>query len=122
MTASARSIARTRVASATHWSHAAPLFAALGDATRLQIVARLCSGGPSSIMRLASGARVSRQAVTKHLYALEHAGIARSARAGRERIWELRPQRLSEARRYLDQISDQWDAALGRLQAFVERD
>lgn len=122
MTAHVRSISRTRDAANRHLSRAAPVFAALGDATRLQIVARLCSGGPSSIMRLAHGARVSRQAVTKHLYALEQAGIARSARAGRERIWELRPQRLSEVQRYLEQISDQWDAALGRLQAFVERD
>jgi DNA-binding transcriptional ArsR family regulator len=122
MTAQLRSISRKRDAIGTHLSRAAPVFAALGDATRLQIVSRLCSGGPASIARLARGARVSRQAVTKHLYALEHAGIARSARAGRERIWELRPQRLSEARRYLDQISDQWDAALGRLRAFVERD
>jgi len=75
-----------------------------------------------SIMRLADGARVSRQAITKHLRALEQAGLARSSRAGRERIWELRTMRLSEVRRYLDQISDQWDAALGRLQAFVEKD
>lgn len=122
MIARARSIRRKHDAAATQLSRAAPLFAALGDATRLQIVARLCSGGPSSIMRLAHGARVSRQAVTKHLNALERAGIARSARAGRERIWELRPQRLSEARHYLDQISDQWDAVLGRLRAFVEND
>lgn len=118
----AGSMRRTRVSTAAHLARAAPVFAALGDATRLQIVARLCSGGPASIMRLAHGARVSRQAVTKHLYALEHAGIARSARAGRERIWELRPQRLSEVQRYLEQISDQWDAALGRLRAFVEGD
>lgn len=74
-----------------------------------------------SIRRLADGASVSRQAVTKHLRALEQAGLARSSRAGRERIWELRTQRLSEVRRYLDQISDQWDAALGRLRTFVER-
>ena len=120
MTTHARSISRKRDAVGTQLSRAAPVFAALGDATRLQLVARLCSDGPASIMRLAHGARVSRQAVTKHLYALEHAGIARSARAGRERIWELRPQRLSEVRRYLEQISNQWDAALGRLQAFVE--
>jgi DNA-binding transcriptional ArsR family regulator len=96
------------------------VFAALGDATRLQLVARLCSSGPSSIMRLAHGAKVSRQAVTKHLQALEDAGIARSSRAGRERIWELRPERLSDVRRYLDQISHDWDAALGRLRRLVE--
>jgi DNA-binding transcriptional ArsR family regulator len=107
-------------AAATPIAEAAPVFAALGDATRLRIVARLCEGGPLSIARLAEGAAVSRQAITKHLRALEEAGLARSARVGRERIWELRPGRLAEARRCLDRISLQWDAALDRLRAFVE--
>ena len=63
---------------------------------------------------------VSRQAVTKHLRALEQAGLVRSERAGRERIWALHPQRLAEAQQYLQQVSDQWDHALARLRAFVE--
>ena len=99
---------------------AAPVFAALGDATRLQIVARLCDGGPLSIARLTEGSRVSRQAVTKHLRALEGAGLVRSGRAGRERIWELRTTRLAQARRYLDKVSERWDGALERLRALVE--
>jgi DNA-binding transcriptional ArsR family regulator len=74
-----------------------------------------------SIMRLARGASVTRQAITKHLHALEQAGLAHSSRIGRERIWELRTKRLSKAQRYLDQISQQWEGALGRLRAFVER-
>lgn len=73
-----------------------------------------------SIARLADGASVTRQAITKHLHALEEAGLARSSRIGRERIWELRTTRLSEAHRYLDQISQQWDGALGRLKTFVQ--
>lgn len=101
---------------------AAPLFAALGDATRLGIVARLCDDGPQSISWLARGASVSRQAITKHLRALEVAGLARGSRAGRERIWEIRPDRLSEARRYLERISREWDAAIDRLRAMVERE
>jgi DNA-binding transcriptional ArsR family regulator len=100
---------------------AAPVFAALGDATRLGLVTRLCEAGPQSIVRLTGGAGVSRQAVTKHLRALEQAGLVRSERAGRERIWALHPQRLSEAQQYLQQVSDQWDHALARLRAFVEK-
>ncbi len=100
---------------------AAPIFAALGDDTRLHIVARLCGDGPLSIVQLANGASVSRQAITKHLHALEEAGLTRSARVGRERIWELQTRRLTEARRYIDQISQDWDAAILRLKAFVER-
>jgi DNA-binding transcriptional ArsR family regulator len=100
----------------------APVFAALGDPTRLRIVGRLCEGGPASIARLTDGTSVSRQAVTKHLNALEEAGLVRSNWAGRERIWELRTARLAEVRKHLDQISGQWDEALGRLRAFVEKD
>src|SRR2546430_8771507 len=92
--------------------HAAPVFAALGDETRLHIVARLCDGGPQSIVRLTRGANVSRQAVTKHLQALADAGIVHSSRQGRERIWAIRTKRLTEVRRYLDRISRQWDEAL----------
>lgn len=99
---------------------AAPVFAALGDATRLRIVARLCLAGPQSIVRLTDGAKVTRQAVTKHLHALAEAGLVRSTREGRERIWEIDAQRLAVANRYLEQISKQWDETIERLRAFVE--
>lgn len=107
---------------AARLDHAAPVFAALGDPTRLRVVTRLCRSGPLSIAQLADGAEVSRQAITKHLSALEHAGLVRSDRAGRERIWEIRTQGLAEVRRYLDQIADQWGAALDRLRLDVERE
>ena len=96
------------------------IFAALGDQTRLRLVARLSARGPQSIARLTQGGSVTRQAVTKHLRVLADAGLAGSSRAGRERIWELEPEPLETARRYLDGISAQWDAALGRLKKFVE--
>jgi len=100
---------------------AAPLFAALGDETRLAIVMRLSTGGPGSITRLSTGANVSRQAVTKHLEVLSAAGLVRSRRRGRERIWELEPERLDDVHDYLEHISKQWDDALGRLKEFLER-
>ena len=99
---------------------AAPVFAALGDPTRLRIILRLCTDGPQSIVQLTEGSQVTRQAITKHLVALEDAGLVRGERDGRERIWELQGKRLAEARQYLDQISNQWDAAIERLRAFVE--
>lgn len=98
----------------------ASVFAALGDETRLQIVARLCAEGPLSITRLSEGASVTRQAITKHLNALSAAGLARNVKTGREQIWELETRRLDMARRCLDRISDQWDIALDRLKALVE--
>lgn len=99
---------------------AAPVFAALGDATRLALVARHCAGGPLSIGRLTAGSAVSRQAITKHLTVLADAGLVSDVRRGRERIWQVDADRIDEARDYLDDISHQWDAALARLKDFVE--
>jgi DNA-binding transcriptional ArsR family regulator len=98
----------------------APLFAALGDKTRLRLVARLCDAGPQSITGLTAGSKVTRQAITKHLSVMQAAGLVRSARHGRESVWQLDPRRLDDARRYLGQISKQWDDALGRLRELVE--
>jgi DNA-binding transcriptional ArsR family regulator len=102
-------------------SGAAPVFAALGDETRLGLVSRLSEDGPLSIARLTDGAGISRQAITKHLRALSAAGLVHGRRRGRERIWQLETRRLGEARRFLDHVSAEWDAALERLRKFVER-
>ena len=96
------------------------MFAALGDGTRLRLVTRLSDDGPLSIARLSDGTGVTRQAITKHLEALADAGVVRGKRRGRERIWELQTKRLEMASRYLNEVSGQWDAAIGRLRAFLE--
>jgi DNA-binding transcriptional ArsR family regulator len=96
------------------------VFAALGDGTRLGIVGRLSRSGPTSITGLTEGSGVTRQAVAKHLRILEGAGLVRGARTGRESTWQLLPGGLDQARAGLDLISQQWDAALERLRAFVE--
>jgi DNA-binding transcriptional ArsR family regulator len=113
-------MSRGRSAAAVRLRESAPVFAALGDATRLRLVERLCAEGPLSITRLSEDMDVTRQAVTKHLVALAGAGLARPRREGREQIWELETRRLALARQTLDQISGQWDSAIARLRAFVE--
>lgn len=110
----------SRSAAALRVREAVPVFAALGDATRLGLLGRLSAEGPLSITRLSEGTGVTRQAITRHLYSLGDAGLVRHARRGREQVWELEPRRLEKARIYLDQISAQWDAAAARLKAFVE--
>lgn len=99
---------------------AAPIFAALGDETRLRLAARLSHGGPLSIAKLADGFPMSRQAITKHLRVMETAGVVRSAHRGRERLWQLERRRLADARRHLQTISVEWDQRLERLKRFVE--
>lgn len=99
---------------------AGPVFAALGEETRLAVLARLCAGGPQSITRLTAGSSVTRQAITRHLNVLARAGLVHGMRRGRERIWELDKKRLDDAGRWLDQVSKRWDEALGRLKRLVE--
>jgi DNA-binding transcriptional ArsR family regulator len=99
----------------------APLFAALGDETRLRIVAALCAGGALSITQLTAGTQISRQGVTKHLDVLAAAGLVHDVWSGRERRFEFDPSKLDQARHTLDVIAQQWDRALTRLKAAVER-
>jgi DNA-binding transcriptional ArsR family regulator len=101
-------------------SRTAPIFAALGDQTRLELVARLSSDGPLSITRLTAGSAVTRQAITKHLNVLATAGLVSDVRRGRERIWEFEPKQVEAARSYLEHVSKRWDEALDRLKKFVE--
>lgn len=98
-----------------------PVFAALGDETRLGLVTRLCEHSPQSITQLTDGSRLTRQAISKHLAVLEHAGIVESIRVGRECHYEFHPKPINDMKSYLDEVSRQWDEALGRLKAFVER-
>jgi DNA-binding transcriptional ArsR family regulator len=100
----------------------APVFAALGDPTRLRLVARLAQGEPLSIRALTEGERVTRQAITKHLEVLAEAGLVTDRKRGRERLYVLEAAPLDDARRYLDQVSAQWDKAIARLRTLVERD
>jgi DNA-binding transcriptional ArsR family regulator len=111
----------SRRSAALRLDQAAPIFAALGDETRLALVNRLGTSGPLSITRLTEGANVTRQAVTKHLEVLAGAGLVRDEWRGRERLWVFEGARLAEARRCLEVISSQWDEALGRLKDLVER-
>ena len=98
----------------------APLFAALGDETRLRLIAVLCADGAMSITQLTSGTDITRQAITKHLGVLAAAGLVRDVKVGRERRWEFDPAQLEEARRSLEAIAQQWDHALAKLTRAVE--
>jgi DNA-binding transcriptional ArsR family regulator len=112
--------AGSEAAAARRRQHAA-VFAALGDETRLSLVAALAGGQPRSIAQLTGGAKITRQAISKHLRVLQGAGIVRSARFGRESRFELDPAPMRELEEYLGRVSAQWDQALARLKALVEQ-
>ena len=106
--------------SGTHDELLARVFAALGDPTRLKLIALLCAGGAFSIAQLTAGTDISRQGVTKHLHVLAEAGVVRDVKVGRERLWQLEPARIEEAKRTLEIIGRQWETALGNLKRFAE--
>ena len=110
---------RPRPVRTRHGSQA-PVFAALGDETRLGLVNRLSRGGPLSISELSHGSRISRQAVTKHLRVLEEASLVRSGREGRRMLFRFEPERVRDAAGYLGSVSGEWDLALARLKSLVE--
>jgi|SRR5579871_395618 len=99
----------------------ASVFFALGDETRLALVAKLARGEPHSISQLTRGSRLTRQAIRKHLQVLETAAMVRSVRSGREHRFAFSPEPIVGIREYLEFVSDQWDEALGRLKSLVER-
>lgn len=101
-------------------ARAASTFAALGDPTRLSLLAKLSRGKPHSISQLAHGSHLTRQAITKHLRVLERANVVRCVRSGRHSLYQLDLQPVHELRGYLDRISAEWDKALSRLKSFVE--
>lgn len=112
----------SKLSNAAVLEHRAPVFAALGDPTRLALVGKLLDRKPHSISMLSSGSKMTRQAITKHLTVLEDVGLVLKVKQGRECLYELDPKPLRPLREYLDVIAAQWDHALLNLKAFVEKD
>ena len=104
-----------------HGPDPVPIFTALGDRTRLSLLTRLSDGRARSIAKLSADTKLTRQAITKHLRVLEGAGLVQSSRVGRESQFAFRLEPIVEAQSYLAEVSAQWDAALSRLRAFVEK-
>jgi DNA-binding transcriptional ArsR family regulator len=116
-------MSQTRRSNRLKGRHAkATIFAALGDETRLLLLARLSNGQQYSIAELTQGSALTRQAITKHLRVLERAKIVHGFRKGRENLFEFDPRPLQHVEEYLDHVSRQWDQALARLKSFVEKE
>lgn len=103
-------------------AESAPVFAALGDTTRLELVKRLSFRRNHSITSLSDGLALSRQGITKHLRVLEDAGIVVSNRAGRETLFSFVPDSVQPVQSFLELVSNQWEDALERLRVFVEKE
>jgi DNA-binding transcriptional ArsR family regulator len=96
-----------------------PIFAALGDETRWQILTALGSG-EASASALAAELPLSRQGIAKHLAILEQAGLVSTSRVGRELRYRTLGARLGETARQLDRIGAEWDQRLATIKQIAE--
>ncbi|WP_421743331.1 ArsR/SmtB family transcription factor [Cellulomonas sp.] len=97
----------------------APVFAALADDTRWQILQEL-GRSDLSASALATRLPVTRQAIAKHLAVLAEAGLVVPVRAGREIRYQALGSRLSETARALDAIGAEWDRRLAAIKRLAE--
>lgn len=98
----------------------APIFAALGDETRLSLIAKLCRVSQQSITQLAEGTKLTRQAITKHLQVLERVGLVHKVHKGRETLFEFDAMPIETMSQYLGLVSNQWEKKLTDLQTFLD--
>lgn len=96
-----------------------PLFDALADHTRREVMRRLSADGPATATDLAARLPVTRQAVAKHLAALDEVGLVSSELRGRERLYRITPEPLGEAMTWMADVGAEWDSRLDRLKRYL---
>jgi len=100
---------------------AQPVFAALSDPTRRQVLSLIGERGEASASQLARSLPVSRQAVQKHLASLAAAGLVADRRDGREVLYRLTPAPMSDAMSWMASVGAQWDERLAALNRHLSR-
>jgi DNA-binding transcriptional ArsR family regulator len=96
-------------------------FAALGDATRIEIVTRL-SAGPASVSELAEPFPMSLRAVLKHVAVLEDAGIVRTTKTGRVRHCRLESAALDDATSFIQELQARWERRIDRIESLLRNE
>jgi DNA-binding transcriptional ArsR family regulator len=97
------------------------VFTALADPTRREILQTLAAGEEVTASALAGRFPMTRQAVAKHLTVLDRAGLVEQERRGRETVYTLAPDPLSDAEGWIRETGARWDERLARLRARHER-
>ena len=96
------------------------VLAALADPTRRRLLDLLAARGDATATVLAAELPVTRQAVVKHLAALDRVGLVAGHRRGREMRYRVLPERLSATARWMDQVAAQWDSRLSAIKRIAE--
>lgn len=96
------------------------LWSAIGEPSRRRLLDLLVRRGEATASILAGQVPVSRQAVTKHLAVLEHAGLIHRHKTGREVRYQVDPRRLDEATSAMTQLANEWDGRLAAIKRIAE--
>jgi DNA-binding transcriptional ArsR family regulator len=96
------------------------VFSALSDPTRRALIRCLSDHGPSTVTELAARLPVTRQAVAKHLDALETAGLISATTEGRSRRYRLTPRPMADAMAWMADVGAEWDERLESLRRLFE--
>jgi DNA-binding transcriptional ArsR family regulator len=94
------------------------VFHALGDPTRRAVLRRL-SRGPAAVSELARPFAMALPSFTQHLGVLEACGLVRSRKAGRVRTYQLVPQPLKAAERWMVEQRALWERRLDQLDSYL---
>jgi DNA-binding transcriptional ArsR family regulator len=97
------------------------VFDALADANRRYVVQVLAERDTATATELAAELPVTRQAVAKHLAALNEAGLVASRREGRETRYALTPGPLAEAMDWMANVGAEWDSRLDALRRHLRK-
>ena len=101
---------------------AAPVFTALADPTRRQLLTNLAQHSPRTATQLATQYAITRQGILKHLRVLEGAGLVVVRQQGREKRYTLTPEPLAEVNRWTQALNALWERRLHRLKIMLERE
>jgi DNA-binding transcriptional ArsR family regulator len=102
--------------------NAAPVFSALADPMRRDLLRNLAEHGPKTATRLAQDYPkvITRQGIRKHLTVLAAAGLVAVEQHGRDKAYGLTPEPLRAVDQWIEEISATWDQRLMRLKKLVE--
>jgi DNA-binding transcriptional ArsR family regulator len=100
----------------------APIFAALADPMRRNLLINLAENSPKTVTQLAREYPITRQGILKHLNILHDAGLVTVYQQGRDKRYSLTPEPLSELEQWIKELNTKWDARLLRLKTFIENE
>ena len=96
------------------------IFHALANSTRRALLRRL-TAGPARVTELAAPHGMSVNAISKHLFVLERAGLIRRSRQGHVQSCVLDAAPMATAEEWLATYRQFWDRKFDSLARFVEK-